>query len=199
MAVWHCGTSHSSQLVMKCSERVFRCFRAVERLGDRVTGAAGPFFVGLAVILLSLAIFTFCKSSPALKHHPTTHIVTVIQPDLPWPWLTTPICLLIATNLMANYYYACIVPPGFVNAKTPFEESTFLSRLRRHNHSARSVHWSEERNMSRARVSKCRKCGLQRPEVSKSLTASVPNQELSLLIWREGTSLSDLQDLRAKV
>jgi palmitoyltransferase len=39
---------------------VFRCFRAVERIGDRVTGAAGPFFVALAVGLIGTGAVCFC-------------------------------------------------------------------------------------------------------------------------------------------
>ena len=47
---------------MSCPRVVFRCFKALERFGDRVTGAAGPVFVALAVVLLSLGVFCFCKS-----------------------------------------------------------------------------------------------------------------------------------------
>ena len=44
-----------------CTRQVFRCFKALERFGDRVTGAAGPVFVALAVVLLSLGVFCFCE------------------------------------------------------------------------------------------------------------------------------------------
>jgi len=33
----------------------------MERAGDRITGAAGPYFVGLAVILISLGMLSFCE------------------------------------------------------------------------------------------------------------------------------------------
>jgi hypothetical protein len=46
---------------MMCSRVVFRCFKALERLGDRITGAAGPFFVAFAVILISLGTVCFCQ------------------------------------------------------------------------------------------------------------------------------------------
>ena len=45
--------------------------------------------------------------------------VTVIQPSLPWPWLTTPLCALVALNLFAHYYFVCTVPPGFADDPAP--------------------------------------------------------------------------------
>jgi hypothetical protein len=47
--------------VMVCSRIVFSCFKWLERLVDRVTGAAGPYFVGLAVILITTGTVCFCK------------------------------------------------------------------------------------------------------------------------------------------
>ena len=44
-----------------CTRQVFRCFKTVERIGDRITGAAGPVFVALAVVLLSIGAFCFCE------------------------------------------------------------------------------------------------------------------------------------------
>ena len=60
--------------VMICAQRVFRCFKWLERLGDRVTGAAGPLFVFLAVVLLSTGTVAFCEylhylSSAIAWHH----------------------------------------------------------------------------------------------------------------------------------
>lgn len=46
-----------------CSRAVFRCFRWMERMGDKVTGAAGPVFVTLAIVLISSGVFCFCESS----------------------------------------------------------------------------------------------------------------------------------------
>lgn len=46
-----------------CSRAVFRCFGWMERMGDKVTGAAGPVFVTLAIVLISSGVFCFCESS----------------------------------------------------------------------------------------------------------------------------------------
>ena len=54
--------SLNSAGMSRCFTRgVFRCFKWLERVGDRITGAAGPVFVALAVILLSLGAFCFCE------------------------------------------------------------------------------------------------------------------------------------------
>jgi palmitoyltransferase len=45
---------------MLCARHVFRCFKWLERAGDRITGAAGPYFVGLAVILQAIGAASFC-------------------------------------------------------------------------------------------------------------------------------------------
>lgn len=45
---------------MICAKRVFRCFKTIERWGNYITGAAGPFFVGLAVILMTMGTVCFC-------------------------------------------------------------------------------------------------------------------------------------------
>ena len=45
---------------MICARAVFRCFRRLERWADRITGAAGPYFVGFAVILISAGALCFC-------------------------------------------------------------------------------------------------------------------------------------------
>ena len=45
-----------------CSRAVFRCFKCLERAADRITGVAGPFFVVIAYILLTMGAATFCKS-----------------------------------------------------------------------------------------------------------------------------------------
>ncbi|KAH7928299.1 zf-DHHC-domain-containing protein, partial [Leucogyrophana mollusca] len=132
---------------MICARRVFRCFKWLERMGDRLTGAAGPFFVGLAVILMTLGTVSF---------------FTVIQPTLPLPWLTTPPCILIAMNLFAHYYYVCTVSPGFVHEYDDAHEG------------GRGILWARRKRpggagwdavaLSRASVTKCRKCGVMRPE-----------------------------------
>ena len=44
-----------------CTRKVFRCFKTLERWGDYFTGAAGPFFVVLACVLISSGVICFCK------------------------------------------------------------------------------------------------------------------------------------------
>ncbi|EIW57164.1 zf-DHHC-domain-containing protein [Trametes versicolor FP-101664 SS1] len=138
-----------------CTRQVFRCFKWLERAGDRLTGAAGPVFVTLAIVLLSLGVFCFFE---------------VIQPSLAWPWVTTPVCLLIALNLFAHYYYVCTISPGFVN-EPPRAAGTGLLWARRRREAAggpplTGVRWSEDMHVTRAETSKCRKCGEMRPERS---------------------------------
>ncbi|KAI9000464.1 zf-DHHC-domain-containing protein [Trametes punicea] len=136
------------------TRHVFRCFKTLERLADRLTGAAGPVFVALAVILLSTGLFCFLE---------------IVQPSLPWPWLTTPVCLLIALNLFAHYYYVCTVCPGFV-ADPPRPAGTGLLWAKKRggprSRPLTGVRWSEDVQVTRAATSKCRKCGQVRPEVS---------------------------------
>ena len=43
-----------------CAERVFRCFKCLELAADAVTGAAGPLFIALAVVLFAVGAFCFC-------------------------------------------------------------------------------------------------------------------------------------------
>ena len=42
-----------------CPRFVFACFRRVERWGDKVTGAAGPFFVAVAALLFVVGTLCF--------------------------------------------------------------------------------------------------------------------------------------------
>lgn len=150
---------------MFCARWVFRCFKWVERIGDRVTGAAGPYFVGLAVVLISLGTLSFCEYM-----HPRILLVldifrpvTVVQPSLALPWLSTPFCLLIAVNLFAHYYYVCTIPPGFIDGPPRYPGTGFL--------------WASPSSRQRlpsleivsASVSRCKRCGIMRPEVSYSV------------------------------
>ncbi|THG98152.1 hypothetical protein EW145_g7477 [Phellinidium pouzarii] len=82
----------SSQQFGMCSRAVFRCFRWLERAVDKITGAAGPLFVTLAVVLITLGIFCFL-----------------------------PLDALIAFNLLGHYYLACTVSPGFVEGPSRVE------------------------------------------------------------------------------
>ncbi|KAB5593398.1 Aspartyl-tRNA synthetase [Ceratobasidium theobromae] len=76
---------------------VVKCFKCMERAADAITGFAGPFFVGFACLLMGLGVLVFFE---------------VIAPTLPWPLITIPVCLLIASNLLAHYYYVCTIHPG---------------------------------------------------------------------------------------
>ena len=58
---------HGGGKPMICAKYVFRCFKWLERAGDALTGAAGPLFVFLAVILLSVGAFCFCKKNLASR------------------------------------------------------------------------------------------------------------------------------------
>lgn len=69
----------------------------MERAADTVTGVAGPFFVGFACVLMGAGVLVFFE---------------VIAPTLPWPLVTIPLCMLIASNLLAHYYYVCVIHPG---------------------------------------------------------------------------------------
>lgn len=60
---------------MICAQQVFRCFRAVERLGDKLTGAAGPLFVTLGVILLSVGATCFCTSHFLYDGHVLNYVI----------------------------------------------------------------------------------------------------------------------------
>ncbi|KAI0696954.1 zf-DHHC-domain-containing protein [Cytidiella melzeri] len=135
---------------MICAKQVFCCFKWIERAGDRITGAAGPFFISLAVCLLSTGVVCFFD---------------VIQPTLGWPWLTTPLCMLVVINLFVHYYLVCTVSPGFVDEPPRPQGSGWMWAKKR---SARrplaGVHWTEELNLTKATTTKCRKCGEMRPE-----------------------------------
>ncbi|KAJ7218253.1 zf-DHHC-domain-containing protein [Mycena haematopus] len=142
---------------MMCSRVVFRCFKTLERLGDRITGAAGPFFVAFAVILISLGTVCFFD---------------VIMPSLMWPLISGPICVLIALNLWMHYFYVITVPPGFAEdpptdlAKDNSQNSILWASRKspRSRELTGGVRWSSEIVITRAAVTKCRKCGQQKPE-----------------------------------
>ncbi|KAI0036456.1 zf-DHHC-domain-containing protein [Vararia minispora EC-137] len=128
---------------------VFTCFRSIERWADRLTGFAGPYFVGLATILFTLGTLCFLE---------------IVLPSLPYPFFTAPPCFLILLNLFSHYYYACTVPPGFVgNAPTTQGLGWRWASARKDKHK-RGVSWSEELNITPARLSMCSKCKVTRPE-----------------------------------
>ncbi|EIM86060.1 zf-DHHC-domain-containing protein [Stereum hirsutum FP-91666 SS1] len=136
-----------------CTRVVFRCFKKLERWGDKVTGAAGPFFVGLAVILIVAGTVSF---------------LNIVLPSLPWPLLTAPPCLIIILNMFGHYYYVCTVPPGYVDdpPQTHVDNSLLWARrsigtpVRPQN----GVRWSSEVNITKASTTRCTKCNQIKPE-----------------------------------
>lgn len=92
----------------------------------------------------------------------------MILPSLRWPWITTPLCLLVALNLFGHYYLACTVSPGFVDDPPRVQGSGLLwakPRKTARNTALTGVRWSEDLNVTKAEVTKCSKCGQMRPEV----------------------------------
>jgi palmitoyltransferase len=101
-----------------------------------------------------------------------------VQPTLRYPWITTPICSLIALNLFAHYYFVCTVSPGFVDDSPRQLGTGIFWAVARTGSSSQSrngigwrgssVEWSEELNITKASVTKCKRCGQMRPEVRGS-------------------------------
>lgn len=150
---------HHDPPAMICAKRVFRCFRALEKFGDRITGAAGPYFIALAVILTGTGTVCFFD---------------VIAPSLNYRLITLPICILIAINLHVHYYYVCTVKPGFVDEppKEPGRGLLWSKRRSSTSNSGRGVLTGSLTGAPRvngakvttAEVTKCRRCGKLRPE-----------------------------------
>lgn len=165
---------------MICSKTVFRCFKTLERWGDKITGAAGRYFVILAVCLTTLGTVVFCElqlsfiTPPEFRPLINCALVDVIMPNLRYPILTGPFCVLIAANLHMHYYYVCTVPPGFVDAPLHEQEygPAFLWAKTRDGR-RRPMGWGLEGGgelggleITPAAVTSCRKCGETKPEVS---------------------------------
>jgi hypothetical protein len=94
----------------------------------------------------------------------------VVQPGLPLPWLSSPPCMLIAVNLFMHYYYVCTVRPGYIDEPPRYPGTSFLwaspSRPRRQLTTS-GVRWSSpELEIVRANITRCKRCGEMRPEVS---------------------------------
>jgi palmitoyltransferase len=149
---------------MICANTVFRCFKSIERAANFITGAAGPYFVALAVILITMGTVCFFD---------------VVAPTLSYPFLSLPICVLIAINLFGHYYYVITVPPGFIDdgPREPGSSHTANSWLWAKKTSANGkgrhqrvltggVRWSARGvKITPAAQTKCNKCGRMRPEV----------------------------------
>ncbi|KAH9080672.1 zf-DHHC-domain-containing protein [Lactarius deliciosus] len=127
-----------------CPRFVFACFKRVERWADRLTGAAGPFFIAIATLLFITGTLCF---------------LDVILPSIAWPWLSTLPCLLIILNLFAHYYFACTVSPGFATSVWAKKRQPPRRPL------TNGIRWSANLNITPASTSRCSKCGGSKPEV----------------------------------
>ncbi|KAF5344497.1 hypothetical protein D9758_014157 [Tetrapyrgos nigripes] len=155
---------------MLCQKQVIGCFKRLEKWGDRLTGAAGPFFVTFAIVLISMGALSFFD---------------IIYPTLSYKLLTGPLCILIAFNLFTHYYLVCTTPPGFVDAEpmepaTTFPQSWTWARPRKAKYRAANGYRPletvdaeegsleeagvDEWNITKADMTKCRKCTAMRPE-----------------------------------
>ena len=96
--------------------------------------------------------------------------VEIVQPTLPHKWLTTPLCVVIVLNLFGHYYHVCTVAPGFADDPPREAGRGFLWARKRRSAKYRAltgVRWSQDVNVTRAELSKCKRCGVMRPEVSR--------------------------------
>ncbi|KAI0004627.1 zf-DHHC-domain-containing protein [Russula compacta] len=135
-----------------CPRFVFACFRRVERWGDKVTGAAGPFFVAVATLLFVVGTLCF---------------LDIILPTIPWPWLSVLPCFLVIINLFAHYYFVCTISPGFASDSSQRVGHGFIWAKRRRAYSrslTNGVYWSSHLNITPASITKCPKCQEAKPE-----------------------------------
>ena len=77
-----------------------------------------------------------------------------------------PLDALIVVNLLGQYYLACTVPPGFVDDAPQTEESGWIWAKRRKDEHRLIGEAGMGWQMTRAEVTKCKKCLKVRPEVS---------------------------------
>src|SRR6266850_91427 len=151
---------------------VFACFKRIERCGDWVTGAAGPFFVAAATVLFILGTLCFRTSliifKPLIFLKTIHKSVDVILPTIPWPWLSVPPCILIIINLFAHYYFSCTVSPGFAGDPPQRVGHSFIWAKKRRAHGrtlSNGVYWSSHLNITPASSTKCPKCSETKTEV----------------------------------
>ena len=95
-------------------------------------------------------------------------LVDVIAPDLSYPIISLPACLLIALNLLMHYFHVCTVPPGFVEDPPREPGSSLLWARRKDREPTVGVRWSTVVHVTKAEVTQCTKCGQTKPEVGPS-------------------------------
>lgn len=100
-------------------------------------------------------------------------IVDVIAPSLPLRIITTPLCSLIACNLLAHYYWACTIPPGFADEHTRLSgarnhpEATwrmYLIAPERSRQPKSGAQWTQD-ELLEGSPGRCNKCASIKPEV----------------------------------
>lgn len=108
--------------------------------------------------------------SGALVQHIHISLVDVVQPSLPFPWLTTPICVLFAANMLMHYFYVCTVSPGFVDDPPACDPGSGWLWARKRKEQCSTVEYgaqlSTDVHVTKASVTRCKRCGILRPEVS---------------------------------
>ncbi|KAF5334722.1 hypothetical protein D9758_017361 [Tetrapyrgos nigripes] len=191
----------AAETKMFCQKQVIGCFKTLEKWGDRLTGAAGPFFVTFAIVLISMGALSFFD---------------IVYPTLSYKLLTGPLCILIALNLFTHYYLVCTTPPGFVDAEpmqsaTTFPQSWTWARPRKAKSRAANGYRPletvdaeegsleeaglDEWNITKADMTKCRKCTAMRPECKPSspFPASANSTQLNSRLCRDKPMRWDIQ------
>ena len=100
-------------------------------------------------------------------------LVDVIAPSLSFPILTIPLCLLIAVNLWAHYYYVITVRPGFIEDPSKEAPDSLLwakKSNRRKGALTGGVRWTNAPRVTPSTMSRCNRCARMRPEVSEHAT-----------------------------
>jgi hypothetical protein len=103
--------------------------------------------------------------------------VDVIAPKLPLRIITTPLCGLVACNILAHYYWACTIPPGFPDEHARLSgtrsrpeaawRAYFLAPERSRDPNG-GAQWTQD-DLLEWRPNRCKKCSSLKPEVRVSM------------------------------
>ena len=103
--------------------------------------------------------------------------VDVIAPKLPLRIVTTPLCGLIACNILAHYYWACTIPPGFPDEHARLSgarsrpEAAWRAYFKAPDRSSQvdsGAQWTQD-DLLEGRPIRCKKCSSIKPEVRPSM------------------------------